>query len=55
MEGRGGQKDPPTSSSPVASTNVGISPKNFLSFSFNSNQTGGPETASRGLFCFLTF
>ena len=28
-------KRPPTSFSPVASTNVGISPKNFLTFSVN--------------------
>ena len=43
IEGRGGggggggggekEKDPPTSSSPVTSRNVGISPKNFLTFS----------------------
>ena len=33
--GRGGQKAPPhTSFSPVTSTNVGVSPKNFLTFSF---------------------
>ena len=31
----GGAKRPPTSFSPVTSTNVGISPENFLSFSFN--------------------
>ena len=31
----GGKKAPPTSFSPVTSTNVGISPKNFLTFSFN--------------------
>ena len=31
----GSQKAPPTSFSPVTSTNVGISPKNFLTFSFN--------------------
>ena len=31
---RGGQKGPSTSFSPVTSTNVGISPKNFLIFSF---------------------
>ena len=30
-----GQKDPPTSFSPVTSTNVGISPEKFLTFSFN--------------------
>ena len=35
MGGRGGgQKGPPTSFSPVTSTNVGISPQNFLTFSF---------------------
>ena len=35
--GEGGGKKPPspTSFSPVTSTNVGISPKNFLTFSFN--------------------
>ena len=34
--GRGGsKKDPPTSFSPVTSTNVGFDPKNFLTFSFN--------------------
>ena len=31
----GGQKDPPTSFSPVTSTNVGFGPQNFLTFSFN--------------------
>ena len=31
----GGQKDPPTSFSPVTSTNVRIKPQNFLTFSFN--------------------
>ena len=31
----GKQKGPPTSFSPVNSTNVGISPKNFLTFIFN--------------------
>ena len=31
----GGPKKPPTSFSPVTSTNVGINPKNFLTFSFN--------------------
>ena len=31
----GGQKDPPTSFSLVTSTNVRISPQNFLTFSFN--------------------
>ena len=30
-----GAKRPPTSFSPVTSTNVGISPQNFLTFSFN--------------------
>ena len=30
-----GQKDPLTSFSSVTSTNVGISPENFLTFSFN--------------------
>ena len=30
-----GQKDPPTNFCPVTSTNVGISPKNFLTFSYN--------------------
>ena len=30
-----GQKAPPTSFSPVTSTNVRISPQNFLTFSFN--------------------
>ena len=35
-EGGGGcKKAPSTSFSPVSSTNVGISPKNFLTFSFN--------------------
>ena len=29
------QKGFPTSSSPVTSTNIGISPQNFLTFSFN--------------------
>ena len=29
------KKTPPTSFSPVKSTNIGISPKNFLTFSFN--------------------
>ena len=33
--GGGGKKASPTSFSPLTSTNVGISPKNFLSFSFN--------------------
>ena len=31
----GGQKDPSTSFSPVTSTNVEISPQNFLTFNFN--------------------
>ena len=31
----GGQKSPPTSFSPVTSTNVGSGPQNFLTFSFN--------------------
>ena len=31
-----GQKGPPTSFSPVTSTNVGFSPKNFLVFSFDT-------------------
>ena len=31
----GGKKMPPTSFPPVTSTNVGISPKNFLTFCFN--------------------
>ena len=33
--GGGGQKGLPTSLSPVNSTNVGSSPQNFLTFSFN--------------------
>ena len=33
--GGGGQKGPPTSFFPVTSTNVGIGPYNFLTFSFN--------------------
>ena len=37
----GGQKGLPTSFSPVTSTNTGIRPQNFLTFSFNSFwQTG---------------
>ena len=32
----GGTKRPPTSFSPVTSTNVGVSPQNFLTFSFNT-------------------
>ena len=31
----GGKKAPPTSVSPATSTNVRITPQNFLSFSFN--------------------
>ena len=34
-EGGGGKKAPPTSFSPVTSTNVRISPNNYLTFSFN--------------------
>ena len=30
-----GAKRPPSSFSPVTSTNVGLSPQNFLTFSFN--------------------
>ena len=30
-----GKKAPPTSFSPATSTNVGISPENFMTFSFN--------------------
>ena len=33
--GGGEQKGPPTSFSPVTSTNVGFNPQNFLTFSFN--------------------
>ena len=33
--GGGGAKRPPTSLSPVTSTNVGISPQNFLTVSIN--------------------
>ena len=33
--GGGVKKVPPTNFSPVTSTNVGISPQNFLTFSFN--------------------
>ena len=33
--GGGGAKKTPTSFSPVTSTNVGISPKNFLTFNSN--------------------
>ena len=32
---RGSKKAPPTSFSPVTSTNVGFGPQNFLTFSFN--------------------
>ena len=36
----GGKKaPPPTSFSPATSTNVGISPQNFLTFSFNPSPT----------------
>ena len=35
----GGKKAPSTSFSPVTSTNVGISPQNFLTFSFNPFST----------------
>ena len=31
----GGKKAPPTSFSPIISTNLGINPQNFLTFSFN--------------------
>ena len=34
-----GPKSPPTSFSPVTSTNVGFGPKNFLTFSFNPYAT----------------
>ena len=33
--GGGGAKRPTTSFSPVTSTNIGLSPQNFLTFSFN--------------------
>ena len=33
--GGGAKKAPPTSFSPVTSTNVGFGPKHFLTFSFN--------------------
>ena len=33
--GGGAKKPPPTSFSPVTSTNVGFGPQNFLTFSFN--------------------
>ena len=35
IQDEGGAKRLPTSFSPVTSTNVGISPRNFLTFSFN--------------------
>ena len=35
QDGRGGQKGPPTSFSPVTSTTAGFGPQNFLTFSFN--------------------
>ena len=35
QDGEGEQKGPPTSFSPVVSTNVETSPRNFLTFSFN--------------------
>ena len=35
----GGAKRPPTSFSPVTSTNIGISPQNILSFSFDPFDT----------------
>ena len=34
-EGRGAKSSPPTSFSPVSSTNAGIRPQKFLTFSFN--------------------
>ena len=37
--GGGGAKRPPTSFSPVTSTNIGISPQNILSFSFDPFDT----------------
>ena len=37
--GVGGQKGPPTSVSPVTSTNVGFGSQNFLNFSFNPFNT----------------
>ena len=37
--GAGGCKQAPSSYSPVASANIGISPQNFLTFSFNSFAT----------------
>ena len=38
-EGEGGKKAPATSFPPVTSTNVIISPKNFLDFSFDPFDT----------------
>ena len=35
MQGGGGVEIPPTSSSPVTSTNIGFRPQNILTFSFN--------------------
>ena len=35
----GAKKDPRTSFSPVTSTNVGLGPQNFLTFSFNAFTT----------------
>ena len=35
QDGGRGQKEPPTSFSPVTCTNVGLSPQNVLTFSFN--------------------
>ena len=35
IQDRGGGKKPPTSFSPVTSTNVGSGPQNFLTFGFN--------------------
>ena len=37
--GGGGEEGPSTSFTPVNSTNVGISPKNFLTFIFNPFST----------------
>ena len=37
--GGGGQKCPPTSFSPITSTNVRFGPQNILNFSFNSFAT----------------
>ena len=37
--GWGWQKGPPASFSPVTSTNVGLSPQNFLTFSFDTFAT----------------